>query len=220
VLDGCCWPESGTGFLHEEWPQNTGGHPQARILRTGSCLAQTPAATHPAPPPPRRRRPRKNEIHHACAHRSFRSHQKVRARMSPLDPCPISPWRPAASSASSAPNGAGKTTALRAILGLTAYEGQLKVLGPRAVFVNARRSCVTPASSPTSRCCPRGCESITPSTSSPACTPRFRRDRALGVAREDRDHGRAPHARVVQGHEDSGAPGADHGHRRQAIGAR
>src|SRR6202034_2514348 len=27
------------------------------------------------------------------------------------------------------PNGAGKTTALRAILGLTAYEGQLQVLG-------------------------------------------------------------------------------------------
>ena len=27
------------------------------------------------------------------------------------------------------PNGAGKTSALRAILGLTAYEGQLQVLG-------------------------------------------------------------------------------------------
>src|SRR5258708_12859790 len=28
------------------------------------------------------------------------------------------------------PNGAGKTTALNAILGLTSYEGELKVLGP------------------------------------------------------------------------------------------
>ena len=37
------------------------------------------------------------------------------------------------------PNGAGKTTALNAILGLTSYEGELKVLG-RDPWTNARRA--------------------------------------------------------------------------------
>ena len=37
------------------------------------------------------------------------------------------------------PNGAGKTTALNAILGLTSYEGQLKVLG-RDPWTIARRA--------------------------------------------------------------------------------
>ena len=51
------------------------------------------------------------------------------------------------------PNGAGKTTALKAILGLIPFDGQLKVLGkdPRT-----QRDELMSASSPTWPCCRAG----------------------------------------------------------------
>jgi energy-coupling factor transporter ATP-binding protein EcfA2 len=66
------------------------------------------------------------------------------------------------------PNGAGKTTALKAMLGLIPFEGELRVLGrdPRT----ERDELMMSASSPTSPCSPAGSGCAKPSTSSPACT--------------------------------------------------
>ncbi len=68
------------------------------------------------------------------------------------------------------PNGAGKTTALKAILGLTRFEGELRVLGldPRSQRDELMRSV---SSSPMSRCCRDGCASARRWISSPVCIP-------------------------------------------------
>src|SRR5258706_5139749 len=54
------------------------------------------------------------------------------------------------------PNGAGKTTALNAILGLTPYQGELKVLGRDPWTIS---SCGMFRSLQTSPCCRAGCGS-------------------------------------------------------------
>ena len=67
------------------------------------------------------------------------------------------------------PNGAGKTTALKAILGLTPFEGQLRVLGkdPRSQRDELMNEVCFIADVP---CCRAGSASARRSSSSPACT--------------------------------------------------
>jgi ABC-type branched-subunit amino acid transport system ATPase component len=65
------------------------------------------------------------------------------------------------------PNGAGKTTALNAIVGLTPYEGELRVLGrdpDRTIWL-----CATSASLPMSPSRRAGYGFHRPSTTSPVC---------------------------------------------------
>ena len=75
------------------------------------------------------------------------------------------------------PNGAGKTTALNAILGLTAYQGELRssaaIPGP-----NATGSWKTSASFPMSPSCRAGSGFHKRWTMSPVCTHRFDRTKA------------------------------------------
>ena len=117
------------------------------------------------------------------------------------------------------PNGAGKTTALRAILGLTAYEGQLQVLGREPLRERTelmRDACFIAdvAVLPAWLRVDHAVDFVA------GVHPRFRRDRAAELLAKDPDHGQAPHARIVQGYEDAGASGIDHGHRREIVGAR
>ena len=117
------------------------------------------------------------------------------------------------------PNGAGKTSALRAILGLTDYEGHLAVLGrepfrQRTQLMHDACFIADVAVLPAWLRVDQAIDFVA------GVHPRFRRDRAMALLEKDRDHGQAPHARAVQGHEDAGASGADDGDRRQTIGAR
>jgi ABC-2 type transport system ATP-binding protein len=78
------------------------------------------------------------------------------------------------------PNGAGKTSALRAILGLTAYEGQLQVLGrepfrDRAQLMNEACFIADVAVMPSWMRVDQAIDFVA------GVHPRFRRDRALGL---------------------------------------
>jgi ABC-2 type transport system ATP-binding protein len=78
------------------------------------------------------------------------------------------------------PNGAGKTSALRAILGLTAYEGQLQVLGhepfrDRALLMNDACFIADVAVMPSWLRVDQAIDFVA------GVHPRFRRDRALGL---------------------------------------
>ena len=78
------------------------------------------------------------------------------------------------------PNGAGKTSALRAILGLTAYEGQLQVLGreqfrERAQLMNDACFIADVAVMPSWLRVDQAIDFVA------GVHPRFRRDRALGL---------------------------------------
>ena len=78
------------------------------------------------------------------------------------------------------PNGAGKTSALRAILGLTAYEGQLQVLGrepfrERALLMNDACFIADVAVMPSWMRVDQAIDFVA------GVHPRFRRDRALGL---------------------------------------
>ena len=78
------------------------------------------------------------------------------------------------------PNGAGKTTALKAILGLTPYEGAAAACWAAIPISSATRSCRKSVSSPTSQCCRRGSRRRRRSTTSAGVHPRFDRTKAEG----------------------------------------
>jgi DNA-binding transcriptional regulator YhcF (GntR family) len=132
---GCCWPESANDSSTRNgrrfWRSSTGsGSPLrncSRRHRRSPTRHRRPAAAMP----------KKNESHHAAAHRSSRSDKKYGKHVA-LDRANFS-VEAGRIVGLIGPNGAGKTSALRAILGLTAYEGQLQVLG-REPFANAPRS--------------------------------------------------------------------------------
>src|ERR1700691_4429004 len=98
-------------FLHDEWPRIL-----AVIHRLGfsseELFAQEPAVTHPAPAPRIQARDLSKKFGSQVAldHVSFA----------------VQPGRIVGLIG---PNGAGKTTALRAVLGLTTYDGAPEVLG-------------------------------------------------------------------------------------------
>ena len=77
------------------------------------------------------------------------------------------------------PNGAGKTTALNAILGLTPYQGQLRVLG-RDPWSDRDRLMRDVVSLPTSPCCPDGCSVSQALDYVAGVHPRFDRAKAEG----------------------------------------
>ena len=79
------------------------------------------------------------------------------------------------------PNGAGKTSALRAILGLTAYEGPSRRAGARTLREPRRPDDRRRVSSPTSPCCPPGFKVDQAIDFVAGVHPRFRRDRALAL---------------------------------------
>jgi ABC-type glutathione transport system ATPase component len=109
------------------------------------------------------------------------------------------------------PNGAGKTTALNAILGLTPYQGELRVLGrdpwtERDQILRDVGFIADP------------------------CRALMRRrfhtrrrasalDRAGASLGEDRHPARKQGPGAVEGHGDPAAPRPGHGHRRQTAGA-
>src|SRR5437879_7198155 len=66
------------------------------------------------------------------------------------------------------PNGAGKTTALNAILGLTPYQGELRVLG-RDPWAERDQLMRDACFIPMSPCCPAGCGFRRRSITLPAC---------------------------------------------------
>ena len=87
------------------------------------------------------------------------------------------------------PNGAGKTSALRAILGLTAYEGQLQVLGrepfrDRALLMNDACFIADVAVMPSWLRVDQAIDFVA------GVHPRFRRDRALGLLAKTQITGR------------------------------
>ena len=116
------------------------------------------------------------------------------------------------------PNGAGKSTALNAILGLIPYRGRAQGARPRSLDgarpADARRllhrrrrgAAALDAGLAGARLCRRRASAVRP-----------RQGRALPRQDADQAHQQGP--RTVQGHGDPAAPGADHGHRRQAAGA-
>ncbi len=116
------------------------------------------------------------------------------------------------------PNGAGKSTALNAILGLTPYQGELKVLGRdpwterdqlmRDVCLHRRRrrAAALDAGFAGARLRRRRAPAI--------------RSREGGrVSREDRHQAREQGQGIVEGHGDPAAPRSRHGHRRETAGA-
>ena len=117
------------------------------------------------------------------------------------------------------PNGAGKTTALKAILGLTPFEGHLSVLGldPRTQRDELMRDVCFMADVAV---LPRWLRVQQALDYCAGVHPRFDRARALEFLQEDRYPVQEPGARAVQGHGDAAAPGADSRDRRATAGAR
>ena len=116
------------------------------------------------------------------------------------------------------PNGAGKSTALNAILGLTPYQGELKVLG---------RDPWTRARSADARCLlHRRCRRAA-ALDARLAGARLRRGRASAIRsreggrlpREDRHQAREQGEGIVEGHGDPAASRAGDGHRREAAAA-
>ena len=116
------------------------------------------------------------------------------------------------------PNGAGKTTALNAILGLTPYQGNLRVLGRdpwterdqlmRDVCVHrrCRRAAALDEGVAGARLCRRRASAI-----------RSRQGGRLSGQDHHQPHQQGPG--IVQGHGGPAAPRAGHGHRREVAGA-
>src|SRR5277367_6217552 len=105
---------------------DSGGHPQARIFRAGTVCANT-GTYSPGAAAPRQRRQRRLRINMPALIEARELTKKYGAYVA-LDRANFS-VEPGRIVGLIGPNGAGKTTALRAILGLTAYEGRLQVLG-------------------------------------------------------------------------------------------
>ena len=116
------------------------------------------------------------------------------------------------------PNGAGKTTALNTILGLTPYQGELRVLGrdpwTRArstharclLYCRCRRPAALDQGFAGARLCCRSASAI--------------RSREGGrFSGEDHYQARQPGEGIVEGHGDAASPRAGDGHRREIAGA-
>src|SRR5271165_6986136 len=105
---------------------DTRGHPPPGIFRAGAVRAD-PRAHPSGSAAPRRRRPRRMSytmtalIQARDLTKKYGSHVALDHVNFPIEPGRIVGLI--------GPNGAGKTSALRAILGLTAYQGELQVLG-------------------------------------------------------------------------------------------
>ncbi len=117
------------------------------------------------------------------------------------------------------PNGAGKTTALNAILGLTPYQGELKVLG---------RDPWTERDQLMRDVCFIADVAVLPRWIQGLAGARLRRRSASAIrsrqggrfSRQDHDPAHQQGPGIIEGHGDATAPGARHGHRREIAGAR
>ena len=116
------------------------------------------------------------------------------------------------------PNGAGKTTALNAILGLTTYEGTLRVLGrdPWRQREDLMRDVCFIADVAV---LPRWMRVSQALDYMAGVHPRFDRAKAGGVSGEDESAADEQGEGAVEGHGDAAAPGAGDGDRREAAGA-
>ena len=117
------------------------------------------------------------------------------------------------------PNGAGKTTALKAILGLTPFGGELRVLGldPRTQRDELMRDVCFMADVAV---LPRWLRVSQALAFCAGVHPRFDRSIARSLPAQHRHSHGEPRARALQGHGDAAASGADHGDRCAAAGAR
>ena len=117
------------------------------------------------------------------------------------------------------PNGAGKTTALNAILGLTSFEGELKVLG---------RDPWTEREQLMRDVCFIADVAVLPRWMRVSQAARLRRRRASALRsreggrfpREDRNQTHEQGPAIVEGHGGAAAPRGGHGDRREVARAR
>ena len=117
------------------------------------------------------------------------------------------------------PNGSGKTTAIKSILGLAGFDGELKVLGkdPRTERDALMEEVCFIADVAV---LPRWIKVSQAVELVAGIHPRFDRKRAAGIPRQDRHQARQPGAPAVEGHGHAAASRADPRHRRQTTGAR
>ncbi len=174
-------------FLNEEWPQIL-----AVINRLGFLLAGIVRANTGAHPPgtaaSRQRRQRRMRPNMAALIEARDLTKKYGAHIA-LDRANLT-IEAGRIVGLIGPNGAGKTTALRAILGLTTYEGQLTVLGrepfrDRTALMSEACFIADVAVLPSWLRVDQAIDFVA------GVHPRFRRDRAVGAAGQDPDHRQA-----------------------------
>ena len=118
------------------------------------------------------------------------------------------------------PNGAGKTTALNAILGLTPYRGRAAGARPRSLDRSATQLMRDVCFIADVAVLPRWMRVSQALDYVAGVHPRFDRAKAEGFLAKTTIKRDEPGPRAVEGHGDAAAPGAGHGHRRAAAGAR
>ena len=116
------------------------------------------------------------------------------------------------------PNGAGKTTALNAILGLTPYEGELKVLG-RDPWTERDQLMRDVCFIADVAVLPRWMRVSQALDYVAGVHPRFDRAKAEGFLARTTIKRTSKVQGAVEGHGGAAAPRAGHGHRRAAAGA-
>ena len=117
------------------------------------------------------------------------------------------------------PNGAGKTTALKAILGLTPYEGELRVLG-RNPYLERNEVMQDVCFIADVAVLPPWLKVSQALDFVGGVHPRFDRAKAEAFLAKTDDSARQPRAQAFEGHDHAAASRAGHGHRRAAARAR